>query len=152
MYSALREALSPFKPYIIFCLFRTWSNGWTTSYRMHEQYRRPCILGCPDGSDELAHYICCNRFWKALKTALAKAFFPVSSFLASTAVLEKLAIASPSPEHVLHLCSITHAYHVLKHNYRHIFHTYIQQGNVEQVANITIDVLKAALIRFHAMI
>ena len=148
----LKEAVASLKPYVIFCLFRTWSNGWTTSCRMHEKFQRPCILGCTVGRDDLSHYVCCRRFWKALKTGLEKVSLPVPAPLVSASVFEKLALASPTADRVLHLCSVTHAYHVLKHKYRHLFHTYIAQGDTPQVANITIDVLQSAILRFHSMI
>ena len=152
-FEGLRESLvSSFKPFVIFSLFRTWSNGWTTSHRMHEPFLRPCLLGCRDCSDDLAHYVQCKRLWKALKTSLARASLSTPNTVISSPVLEKLALASPSAERVLHICAITHAYHVLKHSHRHLFYNYIAQGNVAQVANITIDVLHAAVLRFQAMI
>ena len=44
------------------CLFRTWSNGWFTSRRMHEPEALPCIFGC-GADDDLCHYLKCEALW-----------------------------------------------------------------------------------------
>ena len=44
------------------CLFRTWTNGWFTSSRMHEPIILPCIFGC-GGDDSLCHYLKCEVIW-----------------------------------------------------------------------------------------
>ena len=80
------------------------------------------------------------------------ASLPVRAPLISALVLENPALASPSAEPIMHLCSITHAYQVLKDNYRHLLHNYIQQGNVDQAASTTVNVMQDVVLRFQAMI
>ena len=58
-------------------------------------------------------------------------------------VLEKLAITSFSLRTVGNLCAITNAYHTIKWHYRDA----LARSSMEDVAKITIYVLKAAIIR-----
>jgi len=51
-------------------IFKNWTNGWVTSYRMHEDNRHNCLLGCRGAPDCQAHYLQCphlfalvNFFW-----------------------------------------------------------------------------------------
>ena len=46
-------------------LIKTWANAWTTSARMHESNKLPCIFGC-DAEDFLTHYLCCDPLWTAV--------------------------------------------------------------------------------------
>ena len=140
------------KPFVVFTLFRTWANGWTTSHRMHDPYLYKCILGCPDGQDSLTHYVQCNRLWKAVKTGLSRTSSPVPHSMVSACVLDRLAISSPTSDRFMHLCAVTHAYHTLRHNYRQFFYTDIIRGDTAHVATVTIDVLTAAILPFRSMI
>jgi len=47
-------------------LFRTWSNGWTTSWRMNEASALDCICGFVGERDNLSHYIFCPFLWSAM--------------------------------------------------------------------------------------
>ena len=40
-------------------VIKTWSNGWTTSYRMHEEVLLNCLFGCCGKPDDLSHYLQC---------------------------------------------------------------------------------------------
>ena len=51
---------------ISMCVLKTWANAWTTSTRMHESFQLPCIFGCPDCTDDLDHYLCCDPLWTAV--------------------------------------------------------------------------------------
>jgi len=40
-------------------LLRTWANGWTTSFRMHEIQLLNCFFGCFGQPDTQQHYLTC---------------------------------------------------------------------------------------------
>ena len=44
-------------------VIKTLSNGWLTTYRMHESPKLPCIFGCHDCKDDLTHYLYCPTLW-----------------------------------------------------------------------------------------
>ena len=46
--------------------FKTVTNAWCTSYRMHEPRLLSCIFGCRDEPDELSHYLQCNILWSLI--------------------------------------------------------------------------------------
>ena len=48
---------------------KTLIGGWTTSIRMHESERLPCIFGCIGVQDELQHYLSCGRLRRAVRHA-----------------------------------------------------------------------------------
>ena len=150
-FEVLREAVRSFSPYVVFTLMRTWANAWTTSSRMHEQVVLGCFFGCPGAKDELAHYLCCTRFWRALKTALGSTSTGVPAVLISSPLLDKLAIAPTSQANVLHICALSHSYHTLKHHYRQRLFQLARHNDYAEVARLTVDVVKSAVIRFRAM-
>lgn len=151
-FETLRSCICKLPPYIVFVLIRTWANGWTTSYRMHEPQLLPCVFGCPQQNDSLQHYLCCERLWRALKTALRKTSSTVPPILVRAPILSKLALMPASRENVVCICAITHTYHTIKHNYRTTFAAYLHEQNAEAVAQITVDILTSALGRFEAML
>ena len=48
-------------------VIKTWVNSWHTSDRYHESIRLPCIFGCADAVDKLAHYILCNNLHELIR-------------------------------------------------------------------------------------
>ena len=62
-----------------FALVRTWSNAWITSSRMHDLVVRSCFFGCHNSRDELAHYVSCNRLWRAVRSVLKPPLIQISS-------------------------------------------------------------------------
>jgi len=47
-------------------LLRTFSNGWTTSWRTSEASALDCIFGCAGEQDDLCHYLFCPVLWSAI--------------------------------------------------------------------------------------
>ena len=43
------------------CIIKTWTSSCFTSYRYHELILLPCLLGCPEGKDDLSHCVDCIR-------------------------------------------------------------------------------------------
>ena len=151
-FHCLREKITKFSAYIVFTLLRSWANAWTTSHRMHEHFKRDCLLGCNDADDDFLHYLGCPRMWRALKTALLRASLPVPTSLISAQFAHKLALINPTREEVLHICSITYTYHIIKNIHRSSFHAHCRNGNLQAVADVTIDVMTAAVRRFAALV
>ena len=149
-FEVILEAVRPFGPFIFLTLVRTWANAWTTSHRMHEPYTRCCILGCPNATDSLSHYINCRRMWRAMRSAWSASSLPMPVIL-SASLDQRLAICEPTFDRVLMLCAACHSYHVLKQSYIQVFNLHIQTGNIEEVARITVEVLTASLTRFRVM-
>jgi hypothetical protein len=143
-FDALREALKAHSEYCVFVVLRTWANGWTTSRRMHESRQLDCIFGCPGQRDDLAHYLRCERLWRGLKTAL-KATGATPPLHTNAPVLGKLALAPTTERAILNICIITYAYHNIKHNYSRF-----SCLAIGEIAEITKDVLKAAVLRVTA--
>jgi len=50
-------------------LLRTWANGWTTSYRMHESELLNCIFGCVGEKDCLQYYLFRPALWLSIESA-----------------------------------------------------------------------------------
>ena len=48
-------------------VLKTWTNGWITSHRMHEEYVHPCLLGCQGKKDDLSHYVHCPYIFCIMK-------------------------------------------------------------------------------------
>ena len=44
-------------------VFKTWLNGWATSYRMHEECPLNCLLGCRGEPDSLSQYAQCPHLY-----------------------------------------------------------------------------------------
>ena len=53
------QVLQKLAKFEVIHVVKTWANSWAASYRFHEARRLPCLLGCPDGRDSMAHYQAC---------------------------------------------------------------------------------------------
>ena len=62
-FGMLRVFLGSVKVFIRVCWLKTIAGGWTTTYRMHEEIKWPCIFGC-SSTDELRHYFECPILWQ----------------------------------------------------------------------------------------
>lgn len=68
--SLLREWCAP---RIVALVFRTYWNGWVTTARMKELFRKTgqtrshCLLGCGWDEDSLDHYILCGKLWDFIR-------------------------------------------------------------------------------------
>jgi hypothetical protein len=56
------------KPIIVLANLRTWTNGWTTSSRMHESMAQAesCVVGCDEKENKMSHYLMCPTLWREL--------------------------------------------------------------------------------------
>ena len=60
----LTETLTLVRQHTSMCVFETLIGGWTTSWRMHERDKLPCIFGCNGESDDIRHYLLCSPLWQ----------------------------------------------------------------------------------------
>ena len=53
------------------CWLKAIGGAWTTTFRMHELNKWPCVFGCLDCSDEIRHYMQCPVLWQLAREALS---------------------------------------------------------------------------------
>ena len=93
-------------PHCAMCVIKTWLNGWTTSYRMHEPFLRSCIFGCVDQPDTTSHYVCsCEALWRFVSFA--------TNFRCDNA-RSRLALSNSSSRELLNLTVAFTVYHCAK--------------------------------------
>ncbi len=105
-FGTLSGVLGHVRQHAAFSLLRTYIGGWTTSVRMGEEEKLPCIFGCREARDELTHYLLCAPLWLIASEAL-RVETPFS-------LGERLCLVSPSPEHVQLLALAFQIYHGTK--------------------------------------
>ena len=88
-------------------VIKTWCNSWGTSARMHERIRLPCLLGCQEAEDHMAHYVQCP-FWLYLLSKLLPDPLP------SPLPLTRLGVVDPSITSLLALSCSFAGYHAIK--------------------------------------
>ena len=62
----LCQGLKSLGPRVAMAVVKSWANAWTTSSRMHDELRLPCIFGCEGCMDSLDHYLYCDPLWSAV--------------------------------------------------------------------------------------
>ena len=117
---------------------------------MHEALPRGCLLGCREAPDDLARYVGCRTFWRALKTALQGTSSTCPPNFVSSSLVERLTLLELVSNHVLQLCALLYSYHVIKNTYSDSFAAYARSADVSAIARIMVDVLKSAIFRFQA--
>ena len=88
-------------------VIKTWCNSWATSARMHEHTLLPCLFGCQDAQDEMAHYVQ-RPFWLYLLTKLIHQPQP------SPEPLTRLGLVEPSIPCLLAVSCSFAGYHAVK--------------------------------------
>ena len=88
------------------CIFKTFVGGWTTSHRMHEPIKLPCIFGCPGESDCQRHYLLCAPLWQICGQALG-CEVPIR-------LSQRLCLVNPSREGARLLALCFQTYHFTK--------------------------------------
>jgi len=101
------KVLKSLKPGDSIRIIKTWLNGWTTTERMHEECKYPCLFGCKDGKDNLQHYILCPHLF-----ALNSFLMPCTSNLP----LVRLGLVHPTQTTQLALCCTFAGYHAVKNS------------------------------------
>ena len=57
------RVLKKCSPAVSIKVIKGWCNGWATSRRYHEAVLLPCLFGCPNEQDNLAHYLICPHLF-----------------------------------------------------------------------------------------
>ena len=52
--------------YVQTSVLKTLFNSWTTSDRMHSDFKLPCLFGCRNEKDILSHYLGCPTLWRQI--------------------------------------------------------------------------------------
>ena len=122
--------------------WKTMTNGWTTSYRYHEEKKLECLFGCrgAEPRDDLRHYLVCPRLWGGLaRVGVKAALVPGGPACAS----DRLCPVNAEEVKMLAVTFLT--YHGLKHSHvEHISHCKAM-GRVREVEDMA-----ASLMRMHA--
>ena len=95
-----------------FELLRSWTNGWFTSSRMKEANQLPCIFGCANERDSLAHYLQCDIFW----TLVCSASHTQSEVLDAPPQI-KCCVCGPSHQSITRWTIAFSVYHALRRDY-----------------------------------
>ena len=103
------KIVSSFKTADSIKIIKTWANGWTTSYRMHENPRLPCLFGCAGCKDDQTHYVQCPNLF-----ALNK-FFNAGE---SSDPLVRLGLVETNVHQLMRMCCTFSAYHAIHHQAR----------------------------------
>ena len=117
----LLDCFSHVNTFVRMCWLKTIVGGWTTTCRMHEAVRWPCIFGCIECRDDLLHYMICPFLWQFPREHL-KYEEP------SISIGSRLCFVSPSVEGLRALAFVHALYHHLKHNPKCVQ----PNGNIQQ--------------------
>ena len=84
-------------------VINTWCNAWTTSWRMHEEIKYPCIFGCKHpAADNLIHYVRCPHLYAFGKFFLGQA---------PHCHVARLGLLPNASEINMHMCCVFSGYH-----------------------------------------
>jgi len=121
-------------------LLRTWANGWTTSYRMHETQLHKCFFGCTDQLDRQQHYLSCPTLWGVINSLLGGE--PPAYFLSH------LCLVNCSVLSAARLVVATLSYHTLKNSHLEFILRLSTQGNLDAIYRLLKSVGSAQLMKF----
>jgi hypothetical protein len=65
-FEMLSSAMNKQPKSISVSVLKTWTNVWSTTYRLHCRDKFPCVFGCRASHDDLRHYANCSHMWSAL--------------------------------------------------------------------------------------
>ena len=132
------SAIRKVKPAIGLLTLRFVTNSWTTSARMHEDRRLPCLFGCAGEADSQQHYIGCPELATCVGTfSCASGLQAISNVLVFRSVGEAIA-------NLKIIAFITLAYHSLKRGYLGETLMVLEAGQREQIRAWTAQALRAA--------
>ena len=107
-FGQLSECLMQVKAYVRLCWLKSIAGGWTTTRRMDEAIKWPCIYGCQDCHDELMHYLICPILWQ----------FPLPhvGMIDSIFIGDRLGMSFPSVQKLKALAIVHAVYHFCKND------------------------------------
>jgi len=105
---------------------KTRLNSWTSSARFHDQQIDFCIFGCPCQSDNLMHYVQCNRMWRVVRKATWAAV--------SDDLLDRFGIRADQVFHMKRLAVAFAVYHDLRVEHIHMVRRAKRDGSYRAIA------------------
>jgi len=67
----LEELFKSVNSFLRMCWLKAIGGAWTTTARMPEPVKWPCVFGCLDCRDEIRHYMQCPVLWQLAREALS---------------------------------------------------------------------------------
>jgi len=107
-YNNLLEVFQDCKVLLRMSWLKAITGGWTTTIRMHELYKWPCIFGCNDSRDEFNHYLLCPVLWQLVREQIG-----TEEALTRE---ERLCLQRPSRQKLRHLALCHFTYHSCKND------------------------------------
>jgi hypothetical protein len=107
-FTNLSNVLQEVKIHCRMCWWKTVCGAWTTSHRMHEDNRLPCMFGCCDSDDTICHYLICPALWQLAREAC--------SGEESSNIAYRLCLVSPSANSLRRLAIVFGIYHACKND------------------------------------
>jgi len=121
-------------------LLRTWANGWTTSYRMHETELLNCIFGCVGCLDTQQNYLICPALWGVINVIVDKCSFD--------GFLSHLSLVNCSVLSAARLVVACLAYHSFKNSHLRLVLRLSVQGDLDEIVVVLRRVVSALLLKF----
>ena len=99
---------------------KTWCNGWATSKRYHNNEGRvlPCLFGCTNCLDDLAHYHQCPHLyaiWKFLSPLSRDNIVPIAT---PSEPLERWALMAPDLHKFRCIACVFSGYHAIRREFK----------------------------------
>jgi len=108
---------------VVLTVLKTWANSWCTTSRYHEDILWPCIFGCCGAKDELAHYLCCIRFWSGICESC-----DLQESLVHVDPLIKMSLANPSSFWAKLIAVASRTYHAIKFDQRELVQSAVDRN------------------------
>ena len=121
-------------------LLRTWANGLTTSYRMHETQLHTCFFVCVDQLDRQQHYLSCPTLWGVINSVVGGE--------SPACFLSHLCLMNCSVLSAARLVIATLSYHSLKHSQLDFILSLSNQGDLDGIVRLLKSVVSALLLKF----
>ena len=119
-------------------IIKTWTNAWTTSRRYHEATILPCIFGCNNAEDDLAHYLTCDPLW-TLTTCAGKKPKSVLGLLPGV----KIGLVNPTHESIKMAVVLSRAYHTIRNTFMDEILLAVNSGDFWTVHSRLLEILSS---------
>ena len=117
-------------------VIKTWTNGWATTERFHEEVILPCIFGC-GGSDSLTRYLQCEHLWSLLLSVTHGSATALSDPPIRRACLDGISLWS-----ILNCWYAFQVYHALKIERRRTIDQAVGSEVFDEVLDIALELLR----------
>ena len=115
-------------------VIKAFSNSWVTSDRFHEDIRLPCIFGCQDCKDSLAHYLECDILW----TTIICTYGLDTSWLKASAS-QRLGLTNPSKTSLTLIAVASRSYHAIKMGNKEVIQQTMRDKDFHRIQNLLFE-------------